>query len=50
MSTDFRIISTGSHGNALLFGNILLDCGVPFKEVQPYVEDISVICLTHRHL
>ena len=48
------VISTGSKGNAyVLTGEhcaLLLDCGVPFKRILPYIEKEICGCLiTHEH-
>lgn len=46
----FDVISTGSKGNAVVLnGNILIDCGVPFKAVKPYMKDLRLVLLTHEH-
>ena len=35
----YNIISTGSKGNAVIINNeILIDCGVPFKDIKPYIK------------
>lgn len=45
-----NVISTGSKGNAVLLNNeILLDCGVPYKLLAPYVEGLRLVLLSHRH-
>lgn len=45
-----RIISTGSAGNAILYHNsILIDCGVPYSLIKPYIKDIQLVLLTHEH-
>lgn len=45
-----NVISTGSKGNAVLLGrSILLDCGVPYKQIEPYVRGLRLILLTHIH-
>lgn len=47
---EYKIISTGSKGNAILLDNgILLDCGVPFKNINPYLKDIKLVFLSHEH-
>ena len=44
------VISSGSHGNAVLLENeILIDCGVPYKLLKPYVKDLRLVLLTHAH-
>ena len=47
---DYRIIATGSKGNAVLLNDeILLDCGVPYKLLKPYVQRLKLVLLTHIH-
>ena len=47
---NYNIISSGSQGNAVLLqGGILIDCGVAFKTLNPYLYDIRVVLLTHCH-
>jgi len=46
----YKIISSGSKGNAILYHNsILVDCGVPFALLKPYLKDIKLVLLTHIH-
>lgn len=46
----YEIIATGSSGNAVLInGNILVDCGVPFVKLGPYIGKIKLVLCTHRH-
>jgi hypothetical protein len=46
----YEIISTGSEGNAVVVEKaILIDCGVPFKALQPYYRDLKLVLLTHIH-
>lgn len=46
----YKIISTGSKGNAVIInGNILIDCGVAFKKIKPYIKDLRLVLLTHIH-
>ena len=46
----YNIISTGSKGNAVIINeNILIDCGVPYKHIEPYVKDLKLVLLTHIH-
>lgn len=45
-----KVISTGSKGNAVILCDmILLDCGVPYKQIEPYVRDLRLVLLTHIH-
>jgi Metal-dependent hydrolases of the beta-lactamase superfamily III len=46
----YNIIGTGSKGNAVVIGGmILVDCGVPFRQIRPCAKDLSVVLLTHIH-
>lgn len=44
-----KIIATGSSGNAVLVNGVLLDCGVPFKKLEPYYRGFQLVLLTHIH-
>lgn len=47
---EYVIISTGSKGNAVILNNeILIDCGVTYKSIKPYVKDLKLVLLTHIH-
>ena len=47
---DYEIISTGSHGNAVVLDqNILIDCGVPIKSLKNVYKDLKLVLLTHVH-
>jgi Predicted Zn-dependent hydrolases of the beta-lactamase fold len=46
----YKVIATGSTGNAVLYhGSILVDCGVSFSALKPYMRDIQIVLLTHQH-
>ena len=46
----FDVIATGSTGNAVVLnGNILIDCGVPFKALDGVKKDLRLVLLTHVH-
>lgn len=46
----YNIISTGSKGNAVILNDeILIDCGVPYKSIKPYVKGLKLVLLTHIH-
>ena len=50
MSIKYNIIATGSQGNAVVLnGMMLVDCGVPFKALQPYYSKFKLVLLTHCH-
>lgn len=45
-----NVIATGSQGNAVILNNeILIDCGVPHKQLKPYVRGLRLVLLTHAH-
>lgn len=45
-----KLIASGSTGNAVLYhGCILVDCGVPYALLEPYLYDIQIVLLTHEH-
>lgn len=46
----YDIIATGSDGNAtVLGGEILVDCGVPYKSLEKHVKGLKLVLLTHEH-
>lgn len=52
---NYDVIATGSTGNAVIVGNLLIDCGVSHRKLLPYIEDevgrakIKFVLLTHAH-
>ena len=46
---QYKIISTGSKGNAVLVNDVLVDCGVPFKHLKPHLYNVKYLLLTHIH-
>lgn len=47
---DYTIISTGSKGNCVIIGGkIMVDCGVSWKAIKPYVNGLQLVLLTHSH-
>ena len=50
MICKVKVISTGSKVNAVLLNDeILIDCGVPFRELEPYCKGLRLVLLTHVH-
>lgn len=46
----YKVIKSGSTGNAVIYhNNIMVDCGVTFASVLPFLYDIQIILLTHVH-
>lgn len=47
---EYDIISTGSKGNAVVINKkILIDCGVSYRDIKPYVKGLKLVLLTHIH-
>lgn len=47
---DYHIINSGSDGNSTVFnGRVMIDCGVPFKLIEPVYKDLKLVLLTHIH-
>lgn len=46
---DYHIISSGSSGNAVRIGNILFDCGVPFRKLKDDLYIVDYLLITHDH-
>lgn len=47
---DYQIIATGSTGNAVVIErSVLVDVGVPYKKIEPYMGDIKLVLLSHVH-
>jgi phosphoribosyl 1,2-cyclic phosphodiesterase len=46
----FNVIASGSAGNAVIYyGRILVDCGIAFSLIKPYLYNLQIILLTHEH-
>lgn len=46
----YNIIATGSTGNAVIINkSIMIDCGLPYKKIEPYAKDLKLVLLTHQH-
>jgi phosphoribosyl 1,2-cyclic phosphodiesterase len=47
---NYNIISSGSKGNAIVLNRfILIDCGVPFRDLKDVYKDLKIVLLTHIH-
>ncbi|MDR1373166.1 MAG: MBL fold metallo-hydrolase [Dysgonamonadaceae bacterium] len=50
MNRYIHIIASGSSANAVLyFGKVLVDCGVNYKTIKPYLPEIDLILISHSH-
>lgn len=46
----YKIIESGSSGNAVIYHEaILVDVGVSYKKLVPYIKDIQLVLMTHIH-
>ena len=50
MPFNVEIIGTGSSGNSVVIDNsIMIDAGLPYKTLLPYLKKVAAILITHRH-
>lgn len=46
----YKVISTGSKGNAVIYHNsILVDCGVSYARLKQHIARLQIVLLTHIH-
>lgn len=51
MDLSYNVISSTSKGNCYIYNNdLMLDIGVSFAKIKPYIKNIKLLCLTHRHI
>ena len=43
----FRVLGTGSTGNCFLFGDLMIDAGMPYSKIESHIK--SNVLLTHIH-
>lgn len=46
---NYKIIASGSKGNAVRIGEIMIDCGVPYKAMKTELMKCKVLFITHIH-
>ena len=46
---DFKIIATGSTGNAVRIENMMFDCGIPYKDMKDELYKVDSLFITHCH-
>lgn len=46
---NYRVISSGSKGNAVRIGNVMVDCGVAFKNMKDALYQCKYLLITHIH-
>lgn len=46
----YDIIASGSSGNCIIVNDIIaLDMGIPFKKIEPYLNKIKLVFISHCH-
>lgn len=47
---NYKIINSGSDGNCIIVNNVIaIDCGVSYRKLKNYVNDLKIVLLTHIH-
>ena len=46
---SYEVIKSGSTGNCVKIHDVMVDCGVPFKDIQDHLYDIKYLLITHSH-
>lgn len=47
----YQVIASGSTGNAVVYhDSIMVDCGLPFSKIEPFMNQLQIVLLTHEHM
>ena len=46
---DYKVIATGSKGNAVRIGHIMIDCGIAFSKMKDDLYKCDTLLITHTH-
>ena len=46
---NYKIVSSGSQGNCVIIENLMIDCGIAYKDLEKYLPDIDYLFITHKH-
>lgn len=46
---DYNVIASGSKGNAVRIGTIMIDCGIPFNKMKEDLYKVDSLLITHAH-
>lgn len=50
MNNILNIVSSSSSGNCYIYNqDLMIDIGVSFAKIKPYLINIKLLCLTHQH-
>lgn len=47
---DYKILASGSTGNAVRINNIMFDCGISFAKIKEELYKCDYLFITHEHL
>lgn len=46
----YNIINSGSDGNCIILDDeIMLDCGVSYKKIEPFIKKLRIVIISHQH-
>lgn len=46
---DYKVIASGSSGNAVRIENLMIDCGIPYKHLKDELYKCKYLFITHKH-
>ena len=46
---DYKIVGSGSSGNAVRIGPLMIDCGMPFNAMEEELYKCKALLITHTH-
>lgn len=46
---EYEVIASGSSGNAVVIENVMVDCGIAYKNLKKKLYDIDYLLITHKH-
>lgn len=49
MDLDYTILNSGSDGNAVRIGELMIDCGIPFSRMRKELLKCKYLFITHKH-
>jgi Cft2 family RNA processing exonuclease len=47
---EYEIINSGSDGNSVVIGRVMIDIGLSYKKLENYLHKVDVIFITHQHI
>lgn len=46
---DYKIVSSGSHGNCVIINDVMVDCGLAYSNIKDELYNIKYLLITHTH-